>query len=249
MNKYSSNELQVLWNSYKKTKIRSSRDWTNEEDQTLLELINSKNFLKGSKLKWKKIAAEFNKAKPKNSISKCAKLIRNRWINHLNPNLKKGQWSKEEDLFILETYRKHKRQWCKITERLNNRNDHMVKNRFNQLIKQLKNVNNKNIDEKIDGLIQIIQNKNNNKIEIEEEKVIETKEIIEKSEQLEQSKQSKKSDRNKENIILQKPNHPLEFKENISFQMNAQKFLEDICQKIQIIDVYRQQNCSTLFQS
>lgn len=53
----------------------------------------------------------------------------------MNPELRKGGWSEEEDLLVLEGFLKYRKQWSKITKELGNRNDHIVKNRFYHILR------------------------------------------------------------------------------------------------------------------
>lgn len=49
---------------------------------------------------------------------------RERWLNHLDPNLKKGEWSKEEDAILLEAQAKWGNAWTRIAELLPGRYVH-----------------------------------------------------------------------------------------------------------------------------
>ncbi len=53
-----------------------------------------------------------------------------RYHNHLDPNVKKGGWSKEEDELILTLQKKYGNAWAKITSFLPGRTDNAVKNRY-----------------------------------------------------------------------------------------------------------------------
>ena len=43
---------------------------------------------------------------------------RERWLNHLDPSLKKGEWSKEEDDILLRAQAKWGNSWTRIAELL-----------------------------------------------------------------------------------------------------------------------------------
>lgn len=43
---------------------------------------------------------------------------RERWLNHLDPNLKKGEWSKEEDAILLDAQAKWGNAWTRIADLL-----------------------------------------------------------------------------------------------------------------------------------
>jgi hypothetical protein len=58
---------------------------------------------------------------------------RERWINHLDPTITKRKWTPQEDLCMLSLYREHGHKWSLIARLVSNRNEHMIKNRFNSL--------------------------------------------------------------------------------------------------------------------
>ena len=49
--------------------------------------------------------------------TKTGKQCRERWHNHLDPNINKMDWSSEEDRLIIELQSKYGNQWAKITQR------------------------------------------------------------------------------------------------------------------------------------
>jgi hypothetical protein len=51
---------------------------------------------------WTRLAKEFANTFP-NTRQLSAKRCRERWINHLNPNLIKGNWTVEEDSMIVQS--------------------------------------------------------------------------------------------------------------------------------------------------
>jgi len=96
--------------------------WTREEDQKILELVNQYGRL------WSKIS--------KVLISRNGKQIRDRYINILDPSIKKGKFSLEEDLKLLNLYKKLGPRWATIAKFFENRTADMVKNRFHSSIKK-----------------------------------------------------------------------------------------------------------------
>ncbi|OHT06712.1 hypothetical protein TRFO_25174 [Tritrichomonas foetus] len=69
---------------------------------------------------------------------RLAKQCRERWCNHLDPNIKRTSWTPEEDLIIIETIRKIGTKWADIARNLPGRTDNSVKNRWNSTLRRKK---------------------------------------------------------------------------------------------------------------
>lgn len=67
---------------------------------------------------------------------RISKQCRERWINHLDPNLCKQQWTPEEDRRILELHAQLGNKWSKISKFIDGRTDNAIKNRFNSNLKR-----------------------------------------------------------------------------------------------------------------
>jgi len=73
-----------------------------------------------------------------NSWSACSEQVpgrngkqcRERWMNSLNPDVKRGEWTGEEDATILRCYQQFGPKWTLIAQSLPGRTDNAIKNRF-----------------------------------------------------------------------------------------------------------------------
>ena len=71
--------------------------------------------------------------------TRTSKQCRERWINHLSPEVCKSAWQPEEDEILLNLENKYKRKWAFIAKHLPGRSQNQVKVRW----KSLKRVNNR----------------------------------------------------------------------------------------------------------
>jgi hypothetical protein len=95
--------------------------WTRQED----EIIQSFVQLHGCKT-WTKLA--------KMLPGRIGKQCRERWMNHLNPDLCRDQWTEEEDARLLDLHREFGNKWSRIAEHMPGRADNMVKNRWYSIL-------------------------------------------------------------------------------------------------------------------
>ncbi|KAJ8541763.1 hypothetical protein K7X08_002579 [Anisodus acutangulus] len=98
--------------------------WTKEEDQRLVNYIRSHG--EGC---WRSL--------PKAAgLQRCGKSCRLRWINYLRPDLKRGNFTKEEDELIIKLHSLLGNKWSVIAGRLPGRTDNEIKNYWNTHIKR-----------------------------------------------------------------------------------------------------------------
>ena len=102
--------------------------WTSDQDATLLAAVN-----RFGPSKWAVIAS--------NVHGRNAKQCRDRWSNHVNPEINKNPWTESEDDFIMYSYHTIGTKWSAIAKKMNGRTDNGVKNRF-EVIKNNRSNNN-----------------------------------------------------------------------------------------------------------
>ncbi|KFZ55017.1 snRNA-activating protein complex subunit 4, partial [Antrostomus carolinensis] len=97
------------------------KEWTKDEDQMLLELVQEMRV--GSHIPYKKIAYYMEGRD-------SAQLIY-RWTKSVDPSLKKGPWTPEEDAMLLAAVKKYgERDWYKIRTEVPGRSDAQCRDRY-----------------------------------------------------------------------------------------------------------------------
>jgi hypothetical protein len=90
--------------------------WTKEEDQVIIDCIEAAN-TKG---------AEIADRIP----GRIGKQCRDRRFNHLDPSLKKGGWTDEEDVVLVEAHAKWGNAWSEITKKFPGRTGRHCRDRW-----------------------------------------------------------------------------------------------------------------------
>lgn len=116
------------WNKVLNPKLKKGR-WKEEEDKQLVSLVLEQTNKEANKsIKWNVISEAMG-------CSRSAKQCRERWVNHLNPEVKKVEWSEEEDRTLLALHEEFPNKWANISRCLPGRSESMVKSRLTKLTK------------------------------------------------------------------------------------------------------------------
>ncbi|CAL9007043.1 unnamed protein product [Prunus brigantina] len=97
--------------------------WSKEEDDLIIELVAKQ----GNK-KWSEIA--------KSLPGRIGKQCRERWHNHLNPDIKRTAWTKAEELTLIEAHKIYGNKWAEIAKFLHGRSENSIKNHWNSSVKK-----------------------------------------------------------------------------------------------------------------
>jgi hypothetical protein len=67
-------------------------------------------------------------------------MCREKWINHLDPEVNRTQWTLQEDLTLFKAISEFGTKWAYISKMFKGvRTEHMVKNRYNSIFKRYQN--------------------------------------------------------------------------------------------------------------
>lgn len=129
--------------------------WKKEEDIRILDLVS--RYGKA----WAKISKILG--------TRNGKQIRDRYINMLDPEIRKGKFTEEEDNSLILLFHSHGPKWAAIAKYYPNRTADMIKNRFHSSIKKKLGLSlsyrsnpSRYINNSDNGLLQIQSNPNSN---------------------------------------------------------------------------------------
>jgi hypothetical protein len=91
--------------------------WTRQEDEMIIHYVRTNGCTA-----WTKLA--------KMLPGRIGKQCRERWLNHLDPQISRAPWTAEEDALLMMLHEQHGNSWSKIAAHMPTRSDNMIKNRW-----------------------------------------------------------------------------------------------------------------------
>ena len=121
------------WLSLKKNNL-SENNWSEKESNLLDKIVK-----KLGDNDWGAISQQLYYSNSSvNKTYRCPKQCREHWNCYLNPKLKKGPWSKNEDLLLLNCVKDNhgSKKWAEMIGLFNGRTENALKNRFTLIMEK-----------------------------------------------------------------------------------------------------------------
>ncbi|KAL3921726.1 MAG: hypothetical protein SGILL_002595 [Bacillariaceae sp.] len=117
----SAKECHERWIRYLKPGVRKGQ-WTDQEDAIVIEAVTQSS--EQPFTRWSDLAQRLP--------GRVGKQIRDRWVNHLNPNINHLPFSRDDDLLLWDGHKKLGKRWVEISTKLFNstRSENHIKNRW-----------------------------------------------------------------------------------------------------------------------
>jgi hypothetical protein len=117
----SAKECHERWIRYLKPGVRKGQ-WTDHEDAIVIEAVTTSSDQPFTR--WSDLANRLP--------GRVGKQIRDRWVNHLNPNINHLPFSKDDDLLLWEAHLKLGKRWVEIATKYfkSSRSENHIKNRW-----------------------------------------------------------------------------------------------------------------------
>lgn len=105
---------------------RTRRTWTPQEDSKLRTLVAEWGDQRGKNSHWDKISESME--------GRTSKDCRKRWFHSLDPTLKRGRWTADEDRILIEAYESYGPAWNRIAQLISGRTDDQCSKRYNDVL-------------------------------------------------------------------------------------------------------------------